>query len=281
MDLELARTFLECVHQGSFVRAADRLSLTQTAVSARIRTLEELLGRRLFIRNKAGAKLTPAGERFKADATTLMQVWQRAQQRIALPAGKENVVSLGGELSLWNPLITRWLVWMRQNAPQIALRAEIDSSHRLLERLHDGSLDVGVVYNPPPQSDLVVELLVEEKLVLATTDPRLTLDAERYVHVDWGPAFTPGQQSARPSFSVPAVTISLGPLALSYLLEVGGAGYFRHSAIAPYLANQRLHLVEQAPEFSYSIHAVYSTRVEADLLGRIRAGMRAAAQWRM
>ncbi|MEF9605994.1 LysR family transcriptional regulator, partial [Paracoccus sp. PXZ] len=63
MDINQARTFLEVVHSGSFVAAADRLNVTQTAVSARIRTLEESLGRRLFIRNKAGARLTPAGER--------------------------------------------------------------------------------------------------------------------------------------------------------------------------------------------------------------------------
>ncbi len=44
MDINLARTFLEIVASGNFVRAAERLHLTQTAVSMRVRTLEELLG---------------------------------------------------------------------------------------------------------------------------------------------------------------------------------------------------------------------------------------------
>jgi LysR family transcriptional regulator, flagellar master operon regulator len=52
MDIDRARTFLEIVHSGSFLRAADRLHVTQTTVSARIRTLEEELGRQLFIRNR-------------------------------------------------------------------------------------------------------------------------------------------------------------------------------------------------------------------------------------
>ncbi|MGF6546199.1 DNA-binding transcriptional LysR family regulator [Paraburkholderia youngii] len=55
MDITLARTFLEVSASGSFISAAERLHLTQTAVSARIRTPEEQLGRRLFVRNKAGA----------------------------------------------------------------------------------------------------------------------------------------------------------------------------------------------------------------------------------
>src|SRR3546814_14625384 len=55
---------------GSFVGAAANLNLTQTAVSARIRVLEEQLDRPVFIRNKAGAKLTPAGEQFQRFANT-------------------------------------------------------------------------------------------------------------------------------------------------------------------------------------------------------------------
>lgn len=59
MDINLARTFLEVAARGSFIVAAERLHLTQTAVSARIRILEEQLGRRLFVRNKAGHALRP------------------------------------------------------------------------------------------------------------------------------------------------------------------------------------------------------------------------------
>ena len=60
MDISLARTFLEVLASGSFGAAAERLHLTQTAVSARIKALEDQLGRRLFVRNKAGARLTEA-----------------------------------------------------------------------------------------------------------------------------------------------------------------------------------------------------------------------------
>ena len=75
MDIALARTFLEIVAAGNFVRAAERLHVTQTAVSVRVQTLEELLGRKLFVRNKSGATLTQAGEQFMRYAPLLVQVW--------------------------------------------------------------------------------------------------------------------------------------------------------------------------------------------------------------
>jgi hypothetical protein len=61
MDIALARTFLEIVACGNFVRAAERLHVTQTAVSVRVQTLEELLGRKLFVRpTGSGAGLPEA-----------------------------------------------------------------------------------------------------------------------------------------------------------------------------------------------------------------------------
>ncbi|MGF6981781.1 DNA-binding transcriptional LysR family regulator [Paraburkholderia atlantica] len=148
MDITPPRTFLEVSASGSFISAAERLHLTQTAVSARIRTLEEQLGRRLFVRNKAGARLTTAGERFVGHATTLVQVWEQVRQHVALPPGREEGVSLGGELSLWHPLLADWLIRMHRECPQIALRAEVDCPMRLLDRVHEGSLDIAVLYNP-------------------------------------------------------------------------------------------------------------------------------------
>src|SRR3546814_13139818 len=111
MDIAAARTFLEVLKTGSFVAAAANLNLTQTAISARIRVLEEQLNRSLFVRNKAGVRLTPAGEQFHRFAITLVQVWERARQQVALPAGRDTVVTIGGEHSRGNPLLKHLLHW--------------------------------------------------------------------------------------------------------------------------------------------------------------------------
>jgi DNA-binding transcriptional LysR family regulator len=278
VDIVQARTFLEIAATGSFVAAAGRLNVTQTAVSARVRALEESLGQQLFIRNKSGARLTPAGERFLRAATDLVQIWDRAQRQVALPPGRGDIAAAGAELSLWNPLMADWLAWMKLNAPDMALRAEVDTASRLLERLAEGSLDMAVLYNPPQGGDLVAELLVEEKLVLVSTRPasRDTL-GEDFVYVDWGAAFESSFRAAFPALANQVVFVSHGPLGLLHILETGGSGYFRLSVAQSYLEEGRLHVVADAPVFAHSMHLIYSTRSNTALIERMRQGFLAAS----
>jgi DNA-binding transcriptional LysR family regulator len=163
MDIELARTFLAIVSAGSFVRAAERLNVSQTAVSARIRSLEEQLRRPLFVRNKAGASLTPAGESFLRHAPALVQLWERARHEVAVPSGRRAVLAIGAELSLWDPILLRWLLWMGRTAPDVALRAQVGRSEDLMDQVAEGILDLAVLYAPRYRAGLAVELLVEEK----------------------------------------------------------------------------------------------------------------------
>ena len=211
MDLNLARTFLEIVETRNFAKAADRLHVTQTAVSARVRSLEELLGRRLFVRNKAGAALTPAGERFVRYARTLVQAWEQARHQVAVPPGKRAVVTMGCEPNLWDPLMLEWLLWMRRVAPQLAVRTEVAPPGGLLERVADGTLEVAVVYAPQQRPGLKVELLIEEKLMLVTTARRGGLPKPAdYVFVDWGPEFAAQHHLAFPQFAAAATNVGLG-----------------------------------------------------------------------
>lgn len=278
MDIELARTFLEIVASGNFGAAAKRLHVTQTAVSARVRSLEQQIGRPLFVRNKAGARLTPAGERFVRHANRLVQGWERARQHVALPPGREDGISLGGELSIWHPLLTDWLVWMHYICPEVALRLDVDAPQRLLERIEDASLDLALLYNPQQRPGLVCELLVEEKLVMVTNRPDGRLDVEQYVYVDWGSSFAANHQAAFPDLPNPPVAISLGPLALTYVLTVGGAGYFRAGTVTPFLDRGELHRVSGVPEFSHSVYVVYASAYDGDVLSRAREGLQIIAR---
>ena len=63
MNIEHLRTFLDVAQTGSFHRSAERLSVSQSTVSARIKGLEERLDRVLFNRSKSGVTVTGAGQR--------------------------------------------------------------------------------------------------------------------------------------------------------------------------------------------------------------------------
>jgi DNA-binding transcriptional LysR family regulator len=278
VDIENVRTFLEVVRTGSFVNAAANLNVTQTAVSARIRVLEETLQRPLFSRNKAGARLTPEGEQFQRFATTLVQVWERARHSVALPPGRETVVNLGAELGLWTPLLKNWLLWMRTECPEIAVRAHIGVERHLMDEVERGVLDVAVLYAAPRRPHLICELLFAEQLVMVrAADAQGPPDADRYTHVEWGEDFVENFHSAFPEQPKPAVATNYGPLALEYVLATGGSGYFRKSVVRPYVEEGRLLLTSDAPEFEFSAYAVYSTQVGEDVIARVRQGLRSAA----
>lgn len=278
MDVALARTFLEVVARGSFVAAAARLHLTQTAVSARVKSLEEQLGATLFARHKSGAVLTPAGERFVPHATALLQVWERARHQVALPAGCEAMVHLGCEPGLWNPLVLRWLLRMQRQAPRFALRADVRSSRVLLEEIVNGTLDIAILYAPPYRPGLRAELLVEEKLVLVSTDPHARApDPASYVQVDWGPEFAEQQGLVFPQLARPAIASDFGPLACEVLLAAGGSGYFRRGVVQAHLEAGRLHRIAGAPEFAYPAYAVHAEGGDPALIAPALAALREAA----
>ena len=279
MDIAAAHTFLEIIRTGSFVGAAASLNLTQTAISARVRVLETQLGQPLFVRNKGGVKLTSAGQRFQRHAVTLVQVWESARRAVALPPGRDEVITVGAELSLWSPLLRHWLLWMHSECPSVAVNATIGSAEQLIAHVQDASLDVAVVYGAPRRPGLITELLFEEKLVQVRTTPldKPLSDADR-IGVHWGDEFAVNFAAAFPDESKPVVSIGYGPLALDYILAVGGSGYFRESFVRPYIEEGRLAKVSESPEFSYAASMVHSSKADESMVARMRIGLRRAAE---
>lgn len=262
MDIDLARTFLEIIRSGSFIATAERLHITQTAVTARVRSLETQLGCRLFVRNRAGARLTSDGERFVAYATQLVQTWETARRDLPLPRGYDNLLSLGAEVSLCNPLMLAWVQRLRQVMPDHALRNEVATDNELQKKLDLGALDAALVHQPEYWPGLQVEQLLEEKLIQIEH----AINPDPYLCVDWGPAFRTQHDLALPNNIRAALSFSLGPLALQYLVQCGGRGYFRTRVVQRYLDEGILKRVEQAPEFSYPVYLVYSRAAQSPAL---------------
>jgi DNA-binding transcriptional LysR family regulator len=259
MNIDLARTFLEIVETGNFNKAAERLHVTQSTVSMRIKALEDELGRSLFTRSKAGTELTAAGMQFRRYATTLVRVWEQARQEIALPPGFRTVLNVGGQFSLWDRLLVQWIPWMRTALPDVALRAEVGASDGLMRQLAEGILDIGVMYSPQSRPGFHIEKLLEERLIMVSTRRRTVAEwDEGYVFVDWGPEFRQGHGQSFPDLKTPAVSVGLGALGLQHILSYGGTGYFPMRTVRSYLATGRLFEVPGAPDFRRPAWLVYT-----------------------
>lgn len=267
VDITLAKTFLEVAAAGSLVRAARRLHVTQAAVSARLQSLETQLDQQLFVRNKAGARMTPAGRAFLPYATQLTQVWEQAKLKVSAHAGHQSALSIGGEFSLWSALLLSWLVELRTSRPSVALRTHVDTVDRLLDQVQSGALDIAIVYSPHRRPGIELSPLLEEELVAVSSSPDCeSLEPSEYVYVDWGPDFRAQHDRAFPELRDSSTFIALGPLALRYILAIGGTGYFRTRAVEPHIKSGALHRVNGAPVFSYSVHSAFSKRADRELL---------------
>lgn len=272
MDIELAKTFLEVVSTGSFIKASERLHITQTAVTARIRTLEQQLDCTLFTRNRTGARLTPQGEKFVAHASALVQTWDRARNDMRLPLGHKSRLCLGGETSLWNPLLLNWVLWIQAHQPDVAVDARVDDPAQLITALDRGLLDAAIVHRPNYHSAFNVEQLLEEKLIHVQTrgNPGTNL------FINWGEDFVRQYDAALPQPRQSAFAFNLGLLALQVMLRNGGNGWFRTRVVAQYLASGELERVPGSPEFTYPVFVTFRTGTCSEQLQTALQGLRSA-----
>ena len=257
MDTELARTFLSVVAAGSFVKAAERLFVTQSTVSARIQSLEQQLGCQLFVRNKAGTTLTAAGKQFQKHAISLMRIVERARTELGVTKGYRASLTLGARIGIWEGLLIAALPRLRVAAPDVALRAEIGFEEDLMAGLVEGRVDVAVMYTPQSRPGLAVELLTEEELVLVSTDEAAEQPGPDYVYIDWGPEFFAKHNTSFPEFTGPSLSTNVGWLGLKHILEFGGAGYFPRRLIGEALQAGRLREVAGAPLFRLPAYLVF------------------------
>ena len=280
MNIDHIRSFLEVAASGNFHRAGERLNVTQSTVSARVQALEQRIGQPLFTRGRGGAALTTAGRRFHRYAVATVRAWEQGRQETALPEGFRASLALGLQVSLWERLVVQWVPWMRAALPDVALRLEADYSPAQMQRLADGLLDIGVMYQPRHMPGLVVEKLLVEKLVMVSTRPRKVASdwVADYVFVDWGDDFRIEHRQAFPEMETPAVSVGLGAMGLQHILANGGSGYLPLRTVRPLLKAKRLHRVAKAPVFQRPAYVVHSADPSDEaLLDRALEGLRHVA----
>ena len=266
MDIALIRTFLEVSATGSFVNAADRLYVTQSAVSLRVQRLEDTLGRPLFKRSKAGAELTSAGREFERYALSLIKIWEEARQQVAIPEGFTASLTIGAQYSLWPRLGFRWIDRLREQRPTLNIRAELGMPDRLTQFLIQGVVQAGLMYTPQLRPGLSVEKLLDDELILVASWKSPSLDLTgRYAFIDWGPEFVQAHALHLPDLTNPGLTLSLGALGAEYIRRRQLAAYLPARYVKRYLDAGQLHLVPDAPTFPYPVWAVWRKDMNAEL----------------
>lgn len=262
MDLELLRTFLELNRTRHFGRSAEALSVTQAAVSSRLKTLEERLGVTLFERSTREMRLTPEGARLVRHSEKIIAAWRAARQDVSVGKADQQLV-VGGSLRLWDVMLQRWLHDLRRSRPGMAIIAEAQSPDVLTRKLIDGTLDVAIMLEPA-QLD-IMQIREVAKIEFALVSSLAGLDAERalathYVYVDWGLTFALDHRRAFPDAPEATTRVSLARMALEYVNLIGGSAYLPRRMVARELELGLLHEVADAPVFERNAYATFPVR---------------------
>lgn len=153
MDIYQLRTFVAVAHEGSITRASEVLHLSQPAVSAHIKAIEDALGLALFERTPRGMSLTREGERLLVKAEQTLAAHRELMGEATRIKGRlTGKLRLGAGSNSNHEVIGRFLIALAEHYPEVEVALKHGTSADILSGLRNGSLDAGF-YNEAGDPD--------------------------------------------------------------------------------------------------------------------------------
>jgi LysR family hydrogen peroxide-inducible transcriptional activator len=244
MEVHQLRYFCAVARQGTFTRASEVEHVAQPSLSQQILKLEAELGSRLFDRLPRSAKLTVFGKAFLPKAERILRELEQAKTELLEMAGDEkgNVV-VGIIPTIAAYLLPKLLTGFAQQHPLINIRVIEDITPTLLERLHQGDIDMVIAALPIPGSELSSVELLEERFYAVLPEQHALagrkalslaeLNREPFLLLKEGHCFRDSLIAAcRQSRVQPAVAFESGQFATIFAMVSAGMGVSAVPAMA-------------------------------------------------
>jgi len=266
MDTELLRTFLEIRRTRHFAQAAENLCLTQAAVSARIKQLEQLVGQPLFTRTRNNIQLTPAGHLLVPHAESIINSWSSALMEATAPGALGARYALGCVPTLREIYVDNWLGALVSARPEHVFEIQSMTSHVLLQMVRERSIHLGILYEPPRAKDIWAMPITRFEIQLVASQPgqRLAQPPADYIYVDWGPAFAAAHNEQLSAALRPRLKLDSPNAARQLLVQHGGAAYLAEPMLRAPDLSQRLFRVVDAPTYERTVYLVGSIDLRGD-----------------
>jgi DNA-binding transcriptional LysR family regulator len=171
-DLGALRSLREVGRQGSIAAAATVLGVSQQALSARMRTLERIMGVSLLARTPSGSHLTEQGRLVVGWAEDVLDAADRLEAGLrSIRSGVSHRLAIAASQTVAEHLVPHWLVELRtaeQGAdhPPTVVELAVANSTGVIELVRDGKADLGFIETPHLPSDLVTTRLRDDELLV-------------------------------------------------------------------------------------------------------------------
>ena len=169
MDTRQLAAFCAVVDRESFSQAAERLGVTQPAVSLQVRALEERLGQQLLDRSGRRVEPTEAGRRLYRSARRILQLEEQLLEDVAAAedGALTGTLSLGASTGPGAHLVPLLLCEFQRRHEDLAVALSIWDTHAVIERVAEREVELGVVGALRRHRSLVFEPLARDEIVLA------------------------------------------------------------------------------------------------------------------
>jgi DNA-binding transcriptional LysR family regulator len=171
MDTRQLAAFCAVVERKSFSQAAERLGVTQPAVSLQIRSLEQRLGRQLLDRSGRRVEPTEAGRRLYASAQRLLAAEEHLLED--LDADDEGAVTgtleLGASTGPGGTVVPLLLCEFQEQHPDVRVRLTVSDTQTVVDRVAERELELGIVGAGRRHRGVAFEPFFRDEVVLACT----------------------------------------------------------------------------------------------------------------
>jgi LysR family transcriptional regulator, low CO2-responsive transcriptional regulator len=167
MDFDQIKTFVEVAKHSSFSLAGRKVFRSQSAVSAQIRQLEQEYGERLFSRVGKTVRLTPAGEVLFEFAGRFLQLRQDSLRAVADQSSTpRGLLAIGANEATFLYVLPDVFAKYQQLYPDVQISIYRNFSHKVLQRVEDGTIDLGIVTLPVKSPSLKVHSIYRDRVML-------------------------------------------------------------------------------------------------------------------
>lgn len=174
MDFDQLVTFIEVAKLRNFSRAGQKVFRSQSAVSTQIRQLEHEYGERLLDRKGKTVSLTPAGEIFLEYAERFVRLRHESLQAVAANASEpRGVLAIGANEATCLYVLPEVFATFSHHCPQVQVSIYRNFSRKILERVEDGTVDLGIVSLPVKSANLKVHPIFRDCIMcmVSTRNP--------------------------------------------------------------------------------------------------------------
>jgi DNA-binding transcriptional LysR family regulator len=275
VEREQMEAFLAVAQTRHFTRAAEMLRVAQTTVTARIKGLEERVGKPLFERNSRHVELSPAGRLLLPYVQRVMELIREGETVTRAYGRFADRLVVGSVYSLWDHVLYPAVERFRRQHPQTALRLITGHSNEVVKRMMDGVVDVAVLLVPPQQAEFEVEPLFSSTIHLVAhrdlglgerTISAADLSELPFIYLDWGPPFDEWFAEQVGKQWLPAVQVDHASLFVKSLLAGTGMGFAMDKVVEEHLQSgvlETLHFQSEQPLPERTCYLVYPKRKAA------------------